>query len=167
MRPSASACVVLAAAPPGAELPSLTFLHDASGARWISAHTDTVVVRALASPEEDVQRLADGLAHDAETFAPGARVLATLGPADLERLTGNAGGAAFGWENSPQQTGGRRLSLVTPIGGLFLAGHWAQPGHGVYRAILSGMHAARAALARAGYGDAIPEFSSAPAPAER
>lgn len=65
---------------------------------------------------------------------------------------------AFGWENTPQQTGGRRLALVTPVAGLFLAGHWAQPGHGAYRAILSGMHAARAALAEAGDGDAVPEF---------
>jgi phytoene dehydrogenase-like protein len=65
---------------------------------------------------------------------------------------------AFGWENTPAQTGGRRPALVTPVGGLYLAGHWTQPGHGAYRAILSGMHAARAVLAATGDEDAVPDF---------
>jgi phytoene dehydrogenase-like protein len=164
MRPSVSAYVLVAAAPAGAEVPPLTFLHDGSSARWISAHNGTLVVRALASStltEDEGKLLFAALARDAETIAPGARVLSTIAPADLERLTANTAGAAFGWENTPQQTGGRRLSIVTPVDGLFLAGHWAQPGHGAYRAILSGMHAARAVLDRHGRGDAIPEFRSA------
>jgi prolycopene isomerase len=166
MRPSTSACVVVATADTAA-LPPLTFCHDAKGARWTSARAGTIVVRALASPQDDAERLVGALAREAENIAPGARVVATLTPADLERLTGNTGGAAFGWENSPQQTGGRRLSIVAPVDGLFLAGHWAQPGHGVYRAILSGMHAAHAVLARSGDADAIPDFRSTPAAADR
>jgi prolycopene isomerase len=158
MRPSLSACVVVAepSAKPGPQV----FLHDGGRARWISFDEGAVVARALASPDDDVERLAGELATDLSRVAPGARVVAALGPADLERLTANTSGAAFGWENSPQQTGGRRLPLVTPVDGLFLAGHWAQPGHGVYRAILSGMHAARAVMARSGNDDAIPEFRS-------
>jgi len=158
MRPSLSACVVVA------EAPSLdlaqAFLHDGGRSRWIAAESGTLVARALASPEDDVERLVDELTGDLARIAPSARVVATLGPAELERWTANMRGAAFGWENTPQQTGGRRLPLVTPIDGLFLAGHWAQPGHGVYRAILSGMHAARAVLARSGDADAVPEFRS-------
>lgn len=42
--------------------------------------------------------------------------------------------------------------------GLYLAGHWTQPGSGTYRAILSGMHAARAVLAVQGEEHLIPEF---------
>jgi phytoene dehydrogenase-like protein len=156
LRPSVSAFVLVAAAPDHGALPRLTFLHDESGARWLTAREGVVVVRALAASED----AADSLAGDLERLAPGARVLTSLGPSDLERLTGNTGGAAFGWENSPQQTGSRRLPIVTPVEGLFLAGHWAQPGHGAYRAILSGMHAARAVLDRDGRGAAIPEFRS-------
>jgi phytoene dehydrogenase-like protein len=70
----------------------------------------------------------------------------------------SSGDGAFGWENTPAQTGGRRLSLAVPVGGLYLAGHWTQPGHGAYRAILSGMHAARAVLAAAGDEAAVPDF---------
>jgi prolycopene isomerase len=151
MRPSVSVSVLVAAAANGGRLPRLTFLHEG---RWATASDGVVVIRALAVGDP----AAGTLAGDLERLAPGARVLTSLGPADLERLTGNTGGAAFGWENSPQQTGSRRLPIVTPIDGLFLAGHWAQPGHGVYRAILSGMHAARAVVERAGSGDAIPEF---------
>ncbi len=151
-----SAFVLAAAAPDDGALPRLTFLHDESGARWLTVSEGVVVVRALAASDD----AGDSLAGDLERLAPGARVLTSLGPADLERLTGNTGGAAFGWENSPQQTGSRRLPIVTPVEGLFLAGHWAQPGHGAYRAILSGMHAARAVLDRDGRGAAIPEFRS-------
>jgi len=156
LRPSVSAFVLAAAAPDDGALPRLTFLHDESGARWLTVSEGVVVVRALAASDD----AGDSLAGDLERLAPGARVLTSLGPADLERLTGNTGGAAFGWENSPQQTGSRRLPIVTPVEGLFLAGHWAQPGHGAYRAILSGMHAARAVLDRDGRGAAIPEFRS-------
>jgi phytoene dehydrogenase-like protein len=158
MQPSLSACVVVAeaAADPGGRPP--VFLHDGGRARWISAGEGTLVARALAAPEDDVDRLVGELTDDLLRVASGTRVVAALAPADLERLTANTRGAAFGWENSPQQTGGRRLPLVTPVDGLFLAGHWAQPGHGVYRAILSGMHAARAVMARSGNADAIPEF---------
>jgi phytoene dehydrogenase-like protein len=153
MRPSASAFVLVAAAADRTQQPRVTFL---GGGRWATARDGVVVLRALAFGESPGETLAAEL----ERIAPGAEVLASLGPGDLERLTGNTAGAAFGWENSPQQTGGRRLSIVTPVDGLFLAGHWTQPGHGIYRAILSGMHAARALLERDGRGDSIPDFRS-------
>jgi phytoene dehydrogenase-like protein len=66
--------------------------------------------------------------------------------------------AAFGWEESVASAGSRRLAQRTPVRGLYLAGHWTQPGSGTYRAILSGMHAARAVLAARGEEHLIPEF---------
>jgi len=158
MHPSISAYVLVAVAPSGMPVPRLAFIHDNAGARWVTSSEDNVVVvRALAFSEHDEE----SLMRDAWRVVPGARAVKFLRPSDLERLTGNKGGAAFGWENSPQQSGSRRLPIVTPVDGLFLAGHWAQPGHGVYRAILSGMHAARAALAADGRRPAIPEFRAA------
>jgi prolycopene isomerase len=46
----------------------------------------------------------------------------------------------YGWEPSPQQM--RRLDNETPIRGLYLAGHWTQPGGGVYAVVLSGVQTA-------------------------
>lgn len=66
--------------------------------------------------------------------------------------------APFGWEESVASAGSRRLPQRTPVPGLYLAGHWTQPGSGAYRAILSGMHAARAVLAQSGEEHLIPEF---------
>ncbi len=69
-------------------------------------------------------------------------------PVALERRAWNHRGAAYGWENSPPHVGSRRLSPVTPIAGLFLAGHWAQPGTGSLAAAYSGVRAANSVLGR-------------------
>ena len=37
----------------------------------------------------------------------------------------------LGWEMSPDQLGAARLPTSTPIQGLHLVGHWAQPGGGI------------------------------------
>lgn len=66
--------------------------------------------------------------------------------------------APFGWEESVASAGSRRPAQRTPVRGVYLAGHWTQPGSGTYRAILSGMHAARAVLAEEGEEHLIPEF---------
>lgn len=71
-------------------------------------------------------------------------------PDTLERMTGNTNGACYGWDNIPSQTGGRRSPHITPIDGLFLAGHWTQPGSGTMRTLVSGFHTAQMILASAG-----------------
>lgn len=63
-------------------------------------------------------------------------------PETLERYTGNRDGSIYGWENTPASTANRRPPQKTPIRGLYLAGHWTQPGAGFLRALCSGIYAA-------------------------
>jgi prolycopene isomerase len=77
---------------------------------------------------------------------------------DLELVDSLTVEAPFGWEESPPTAGSRRPAQRTPAPGVYLAGHWTQPGSGAYRAILSGMHTARALLAEGGEAYLIPEF---------
>ena len=67
-------------------------------------------------------------------------------PQTMQRYTQNSAGALYGWELSPNQIGPGRPSVDPPIPGLYLAGHWTQPGGGVYGVITSGVLAARAVL---------------------
>jgi prolycopene isomerase len=57
-------------------------------------------------------------------------------------------GPIYGWAASPQQAGVRRLSNTTPISGLYLAGHWTQPGHGIWGVVASGVRVARLVLGK-------------------
>jgi prolycopene isomerase len=105
-----------------------------------------VVVRSLGDPDEETL-----LARLEVRFGGSLRLVDSL------RVD-----AAFGWEESVASAGSRRLAQRTPVRGLYLAGHWTQPGSGAYRAILSGMHAARAVLAESGKEHLIPEFRADP-----
>jgi phytoene dehydrogenase-like protein len=55
-------------------------------------------------------------------------------------------GPIYGWDNSPSSSAIRRLPQKTPLKGLYLAGQWTQPGHGVWTVIASGVQAARLIL---------------------
>jgi phytoene dehydrogenase-like protein len=57
-------------------------------------------------------------------------------------------GPIYGWANSVKQAGPRRLPYKTPISGLYLTGHWTQPGSGIWPVVLSGINAARYVLGR-------------------
>jgi prolycopene isomerase len=67
-------------------------------------------------------------------------------PRTMERYTRASRGAIYGWELSAGQVGPGRLEQRTPLPGLFLAGHWTQPGGGIYGVVLSGIEAARLVL---------------------
>lgn len=67
-------------------------------------------------------------------------------PRTMERYTRNTAGSIYGWELSPAQVGPGRLSDITPIAGLHLAGHWTRPGGGIYGVVLSGIEAATKVL---------------------
>jgi prolycopene isomerase len=80
------------------------------------------------------------------------RFVEVAGPETLARYAGNEDGAIYGWENSPQHAGSRRLHHWTPLPGLFMCGHWTQPGSGAFRVIFSGVETTMAVLG-AGYAD--------------
>ena len=67
-------------------------------------------------------------------------------PVTLKRYTGNELGAMYGLAATPQQIGNLRPSHQAPIHGLFQAGHYTRPSHGIVGASLSGLFAARAIL---------------------
>ena len=52
----------------------------------------------------------------------------------------------------PAHAGTRRLHHRTPVEGLFLCGHWTQPGSGSFRVIFSGVETTMNVLG-AGYAD--------------
>lgn len=88
------------------------------------------------------EALVERLIAQAEGIIPSLRsrvVLSTsASPLTIERMTGNRWGAAYGWAQIPRQAGIYRLNRVTPIEGLYLAGHWTAPGGGVAAAMASG-----------------------------
>lgn len=63
-------------------------------------------------------------------------------PRTIESFTLGFGGIPYGWDFTVDQ-GYDRLPNHTPIGGLYLAGAWAGPSHGVSAAQISGRRAAQ------------------------
>jgi phytoene dehydrogenase-like protein len=61
-----------------------------------------------------------------------------LCPKQLGSMTGNTNGAAYGWSQTPGQSGIYRLRMKTPVPGLYLAGHWTMPGGGISGVMTSG-----------------------------
>ncbi len=91
-----------------------------------------------------------------EPMLPGLRdsltFMESATPRTIARFGGSRDGALYGWENSPFQAGTRRLHHRTPVEGLFLCGHWTQPGSGTFRAIFSGVETTMNILG-AGFAD--------------
>lgn len=69
-------------------------------------------------------------------------------PLTLERYTGNERGAMYGLATTPRQFGRHRPPNQTPIRGLYLAGHYTRPAHGIVGAAISGSFTARMILSR-------------------
>lgn len=91
--------------------------------------------RLLARTETVVPGLRDHL-----TFMEGAT------PRTMERYTLNNAGAVYGWEQSPDQAGLNRLSHRSPVDGLWLTGHWTQPGSGILTVLVSGLQTTQLVL---------------------
>jgi phytoene dehydrogenase-like protein len=154
---------ILAGRPGGISI-SVPTLADPSLA---PAGQHLVTITALApyevgtSWEEAAPRYREALLGEAESVFPGLRGRLAFAecftPATFQQTTLNYHGAAYGWENSPDQMATRRLGYQTPVNGLYLSGHWTQPG-GSFRVIVSGMHVARMVAAARGLGEAIPHF---------
>jgi len=55
------------------------------------------------------------------------------------RYTSNYQGAIYGWDQTVNNSGSRRIGHATPIKNLYLAGAWTRPGHGYGAVIPSGL----------------------------
>lgn len=99
----------------------------------------------------------EAMLAEVEAVLPGFReqttFLDTATPETFERYTLNRHGAIYGWAATPNQSTGKRLKQRTPIEGLFLSGHWTEPGAGSFRAIFSGVIAATQIAGLAGLDD--------------
>jgi prolycopene isomerase len=120
-------------APPGEHVLTMTSLarYDLPWPELIDAFAEEMVSRFDAA----LPGLRDGI-----------EIIERATPLTLERYCRNTGGAAYGWENTPTQSGGRRTPRQAPVDGLYLAGHWTQPGSASLRVIVSGIHTAQAVL---------------------
>ena len=111
--------------------------------------------------EEHKQRYTDEMIATVEELMPGFRdsitYITEATPETFEHYTRNTNGAVYGWENIPQQSLPKRLAHKTPIEGLFLSGHWTEPGSSSFRVVYSGVQAAQSIL---GYGSPVDLFGA-------
>lgn len=90
------------------------------------------------------ERMADVLiARAEEVLLPGlskAIEVKEIGtPLTNLRYTANDGGAIYGWDQTVDNSGAKRVGHATPIKNLYLAGAWSRPGHGYGAVIQSGI----------------------------
>ena len=86
------------------------------------------------------QRMADIMIANVEkTLLPGLadaiEVIEIGTPLTNLRYTGNPKGAIYGWDQTMNNSGNRRVGHSTPVRNLYLSGAWSKPGHG-YSAVL-------------------------------
>ena len=100
----------------------------------------------------DKEDMAEDLISLAEKVVPDLRdhieVQETITPVTIQEFTMQEGGIPYGWNFTPEQW--ERLPNRTPIDGLYLAGSWTFPSHGVAGAQVSGHQAARLIMDREG-----------------
>ena len=96
------------------------------------------------------KRLTESTLDYLEGFIPELRdhieVVDAATPKTLMRYTLNSKGAAYGWAVTNDQIGNNRLEHVTPFNGLYLAGHWTNPGPGITSVVSSGWRVANMIL---------------------
>jgi len=136
----------------------------------MAIHIPTIVDSSLAPPGEhivvmqafapeaadlsptDRSRFADGMLDKAEIVLPELRkyitYMAGSSTEEPEKYPLHKLGPIYGWANSVNQAGPRRLPYKTPISGLYLTGHWTQPSSGIWAVVLSGINAARYVLGK-------------------
>jgi prolycopene isomerase len=144
---------------PGGMWAAFTTLEDPSLApagEHIAIISSTATLAAHQSWREAAEPFAERLLDAFEPIIPGLRDSLTFSetatPETLQRYTRNQDGAIYGWESTPNQSGGRRSPNQPPVEGLFLAGHWTQPGAASLRVLVSGLNAAEIASNSAGWG---------------
>ncbi len=136
---------------PGGMWFSLPSMHDSS----LAPQGEHIIVLSSLMPyetgepwEQAKPRYMELMLDAAERVLPGYRDALSFAdcatPATFQRYTLAEQGAAYGWENTPDQTVPKRLDFRTPVEGLFLTGHWTHPGTGSIRCLLSGAQTAAA-----------------------
>ncbi len=93
---------------------------------------------------KEKERLANLLIDKVEkTLLPGLRkaieVMEIGSPLTNVRYTRNYRGAIYGWDQTLNNSGPRRLPHKTPVKNLYLAGAWTSPGHGYGAVVPSGL----------------------------
>jgi phytoene dehydrogenase-like protein len=156
---------ILAGRPAGAYLaiPTLVDPALAPPGEHIVTVTTLVPYELVESWRDEKERFATMLLNYADEVIPGIRDRLTFmegaSPRTMERYTLNLAGATYGWEQSPAQTGLRRLARRTPVEGLYLSGHWTQPGGGVMSTTVSGLQTAQLILGHADTGKFLRSFA--------
>ncbi len=93
------------------------------------------------------ERYTDELLGRADSVLPGFRdkltYVESATPETIESFTRAPRGSIYGWALTLDQMGTKRLRQETPIGGLYLAGQWTEPGPSAIRVLISGAEAAR------------------------
>jgi phytoene dehydrogenase-like protein len=97
-----------------------------------------------AAYKAEKERIANILIRQAERMvlpglAKAIEVKDIATPLTNVRYTGNYRGAIYGWDQTLDNSGIRRLPHKTPIRNLYLAGAWTQPGGGYAAVIPSGL----------------------------
>jgi phytoene desaturase len=133
-----------------ATVPTLADRSLAPAGQHLMTLTTLVPYGAVRNWRAEKEARVDAMIDAAEARFPGLRDSVHFAeggtPRTMERYTRNSDGAIYGWALAPEQVGPGRPSNETPIPGLWLAGHWAQPGGGIYGVVTSGVNAARGIL---------------------
>ncbi len=131
-------------------VPTLTDPSLAPKGQHLVTVTTLVPYHIATSWRQEKSVYGEQLMQNVESKFPGlkAHTLMMEGatPRTMERYTSNLTGSIYGWEVSPTQVGRGRLQHKTPIKGLYLSGHWSQPGGGIYGVLVSGVQTAQMIL---------------------
>ncbi len=88
---------------------------------------------------QKLEQLIPGISHEIEYLEVGT-------PKTIQRYTLNPQGTAYGYAQTPEQSGKFRLPNTSPIKNLYFASAWVNPGGGFTGAILSGWFCANEIL---------------------
>ncbi len=79
-------------------------------------------------------------------------------PRTIDRYVMSGSDASIGWALTPQQVGPKRLAQDTPVGNLYLSGHWTRPALGIIGVVVSGLQAARMILGKEGVAEPLEDI---------
>lgn len=131
-------------------IPTLTDPSLAPKDQHLLTATTLIPYSIANSWREEKLSYGEKLVHQVESKFPGLEdhVLMMEGATSrtMERYTLNLTGAIYGWEVTPAQVGRDRLGHKTPVKGLYLSGHWTQPGGGISSVVVSGVQTAQMLL---------------------